>query len=74
MELLVDCKSETGVSSGEAGLEGIFEGKEKGERKLKTGLVGRSKPESVKDWKYSSGPEESEKQSSHRGKFECIAA
>ena len=46
--LLVDCKSEAGVSSGEAGLEGIFAGKEKGERKMKSRSVGKSKPEGLK--------------------------
>ena len=35
--LLVDCRGEAGVSSGEAGLEGIFEGDEIGGRKVTTG-------------------------------------
>ena len=39
--LLVDSKSEAGVSSGEAGLEGIF-GEEIGERNVTAELVGRS--------------------------------
>ena len=36
----MDSKSEAGVSSGEAGLEGIFKREEIRERKVKTGLVG----------------------------------
>ena len=47
VELLVVCKSEAGVSSGETGLEGIFAGGEIGDRKVTTEVVGRSKPEGV---------------------------
>ena len=43
MGLRVDRKGEAGVSSGEAGLEGIFEGEEIGERKVTTELVKGSK-------------------------------
>ena len=53
--LLVGCKGEAGVSSGEAGLEGIFAGAEIGDRKVTTEVVGRSKPEGVGGWKSSSG-------------------
>ena len=41
--LLIDCKVEAVVSSGEAELEGILEGEGIRERNLTTGLVGRSK-------------------------------
>ena len=72
VEWLVNCKGESGISSGEAGLEGIFEGEEIGERKALTGLVRRSKPEGVKDWKSFS--DETEGQSSQGGKVECRVA
>ena len=62
--LLVNCRGEAGVSSSEAGLEGIFEGEEIGDRKVTTVLVGRSKPEDVRAWKTSSGSERTERQSS----------
>ena len=74
MGFLVDCRDEAGVSSDEAGLEGIFEGEEVGEGKLTTGLNGKSEPEGVKDWNSSSGSERSERQSSQGGKVECSAA
>ena len=61
--LLVVRKGEAGVSSDEAGLEGIFEGEETGDRKVTTKLVGRSKPQGVRDLKSSSGSEKTEKQS-----------
>ena len=70
--LLVDCRGEAGVSPEKAGLDGIFEQKEIGDKKLTTELVGRFKPESVRRWK-SSGSERSERQSS-QGKIECNAA
>ena len=63
-EILVDRRGEVGVSSGEARLEGIFEGKEIGDKKVITELVGRSKPEGVRGWKSSSGSERTERQSS----------
>ena len=72
--LLVDCKSGAGILSGEAGLEGFFDGEEIGERKVKTGLEGGSKIESVKSWKASSGSERTESQSSKGGKVESSAA
>ena len=72
--LLRDCKGETGVSSGETGLEATFEGEGIGARKVTTALVGRSKPEDVKCWKSSSGSERTERQSSEEGKVECSAA
>ena len=61
--LLVDRRGDTGVSSGEIRLEGIFEGKEIRDRKVTTDLVWRSKPEGVRGWKSSSGSEKTEKQS-----------
>ena len=61
--LLVDRRSDAGVSSGEAGLEGNFEGEEIGGRKVTTELVGRSKPEGVRGWKSPSGSEKTERQS-----------
>ena len=73
MGLLVDRKDEVGVSSGEAGLECILGGKDTGERKLTTELVGRSKPEGVRGWKSSSGSERTERQSSQGGKIESNA-
>ena len=42
--LLVDCKSEAGISSGEAALMGILGGEEIGERKATTGLARISQP------------------------------
>ena len=68
--LLVVCKGEAGVLSGEAGLEGIFEGEEIGDKKVKTELVGRFRPEGVRIWK-SFGSERTERQTSQRGKIEC---
>ena len=68
--LLVVCKSEAGVSSGDAGLDGIFEGEEIGDKKVRTELVERSKPEGVRGWKSSSGSERTERQSSQGGKTE----
>ena len=68
--LPVDCKVEAGVSSGEAGLEGILKEEEIGERNVTTGLVGISKPEGVKGWKSSSGSERAERQSSEVAKIE----
>ena len=72
--LLVVCMGEAGVSSGDAGLEGIFEGEELGDKTLTTELVGRSRPEGVEGWKSSSGSERTERQSSQGGKTECIWA
>jgi len=69
--LLVVCKVEEGVSSGDAGLEGIFEGGEIGDKKVTTELVGQSKPEGVGGWKSSSGSERTERQSSQGGNVEC---
>ena len=71
VELLGVCKGEAGVSSGEAGLEGIFAGGEIGDRKVTTEVVGRSKPEGVGGWKSSSGSDKTERQSSQGGKTEC---
>ena len=48
VELLVDRRGEAVVSSCKAGLQGILEGKEIGDRKLTTELVGRSKAEGVR--------------------------
>ena len=67
----VDCKGEPGVSSGDAELEGIFEGKEIGDRKVKSDLVGRSKPGGVGGRKSSSGSKRTERQSSQGGNAEC---
>ena len=69
--MLVGCKGEAGVWSGEAGLEGIFAGGELGDRKVTTEVVGKSKPEGVGGWKSSSGSERTERQSSQEGKTEC---
>ena len=69
--LLVGCKVEAGVSSGEAGLEGIFAGGEIEDRKVTTELVGRSKPEGVGGWKSSFGTERTKRQSLQGGKTEC---
>ena len=74
MRLLVDREGEIGVSSGEAGLEDIFEEEEIGDMEVTTQLAGTSKPEAVEDWKSSSGSERTEKQSSQGGKIECNAA
>ena len=71
--LRVDCEGEVGVSTGEAGVDGTFEGEQTGERNLTTGLLWKSKPEDVKGWKSSSGSEKTERQSSQGGKFECSA-
>ena len=71
VELLRVCKGEAGVSSGEAGLEGIFAGGEIGDRKVTTEVVGRSKPEGVGGWKFSSGSDKTERQSSQGRKTEC---
>ena len=67
--LLLDRRGEAVVLSGEAGLEGIFEGDEIGDRKVTTELVGRSKPEGVRDRKSPSGSEKTERQSSLGGKI-----
>ena len=67
----VDCKGETGVSSGDAGLEGIFEGGEIGDRKVTTELVGGSRPGGVRGRKSSSGSKRTERQSSQGGNVEC---
>ena len=67
----VDSKVKEGGSSGEAGLEGVFEGEEIRDRKVTTELVGRSKPEGVRGRKSSSGSEMTERQSSQGGKIEC---
>ena len=67
--LVVVCIVEAGVSSGEAGFEGIL-----GDRNVTTELVERSKPEGVKGWRSSSGSERTERKSSQGGKIECIAA
>ena len=72
--LLGDCRGEAGVSSGEAGLKGIFEGEEIRDKKVTTELMGRSKPEDVRSWKSSSGSETTERQSSQGGKVQCNAA
>ena len=72
--LLVDCKVEAAFSSGEAGLEGILEREEIGERKVTTGSVGMSKPEGVNGWKSSSGSEKTERQSPQAWKIGCNAA
>ena len=72
--LLVDRRVEVGVSTGEAGLEGFFEGEEIGNGKVTTELVGSSKPEGVRGWKSSSGLERTVGQSSKGGKIECNAA
>ena len=69
--VLVGCKGEAGISSGEAGLESIFAAGEIGDRKVTTEVVGRSKPEGVSGWKSSSGSETTERQSSEGGKTEC---
>ena len=74
MVSLEESKGEAGVSSGEAGLEGIFEGEEITDRKVTTGLVGRSKPEGVNCWTSSSGSERTERQSLKGGMIECTAA
>ena len=66
--MLVGCKGEAGVSSGEAGLEGIFVGGEIGDKKVTTEVVGRSKPEGVGVWKSSFGSEKTERQSSQGGR------
>ena len=71
--LLVDCKGEAGVSSGETGLEGFFEGEEIVERKVTTGLEGKTEPEGVKDLISFSGSKRTERQSS-QGKVECSGA
>ena len=57
MGLLVDCKGEVGVWSGEAELESILQGDEIKERKTTTGLEVKCEPEGVKYWKSSSGSE-----------------
>ena len=72
--LLVDCKSEASVSTGEAGLDGNFQGEEIGEGMLTTALVRRSKQEGVKGRKSSSGSQRTERQPSEGGKVECSAA
>ena len=74
MGLLVDCTDEVGVLSGEAGLEGVLEGEEIGQRKVTTGIVGISISERVNGWKFSSGSERTGRQSSEGGNFECTAA
>ena len=65
----VDGEVGAGVSSGDAGLEGIL-----GERKATTESVGRSKPEGLSVWKSSSGSERTERQSSQGGKIRFNAA
>ena len=74
MALSVDRNGGAAISSGEAGLDGIFKGEEISDREVTTRIVGRSRPESVRGWKSSSGSEKTEKQSSQGGKIECIAA
>ena len=69
---LVDGKGGAGVSSVEAGLEGIFEGEEIGDRKVTTELVGRSRPEGVRGRKSSSGSEKTERQSSEGEKLSVM--
>ena len=71
VRLLVVCKGEAGVSSGDARLEGIFKREEMGDKKVTTELLGRSKPKGVRVWKSSSGSERTERQSSNGGKREC---
>ena len=71
VRLLVDRRSEAAVLSSEAGLEGILERDEIGDRKVTTNLVGRSKPEGVRGQKSSSESERAERQSSQGGKIEC---
>ena len=71
---LLDCKFEAGVSSGDAGLDDIFEGEEIGARKVTTELMEKSNSEDVKGWKSSSGSEKTERQSSEGGKIECGVA
>ena len=71
VEFLGVCRGEAGVSSGEAGLEGIFAGGEIGDRKVTTEVLGRSKPEGVGGWKSSSGSDKTERKSSQWGKTEC---
>ena len=70
--LLVDCKSEASILSGEAGLVGIFEVEEIGERKVTTRLVGEAKPEGVNIWKSSSGLERTERQSLKEEKLSVV--
>ena len=69
--LLVDRRSEAGVSSSEAGLEGIFEGDEIRDRKVIRELVGCSKLQCLRGRKSSSGSESTKKQSSQGRKIEC---
>ena len=70
--LLINCRGDAGVSSGEAGLEGDFEGEGIGEGKFTTGLEGKSKRDGVKDGKSSSGSEKTEKQSSQGEKLSAV--
>ena len=69
--MLVGCKGEAGASSGEAGLEGSFEGGEIGDRKVTTELIWGSKPGGVGGRKSSSGSKRTERQSSQGGNAEC---
>ena len=69
-----DCKGEASVLSGEAGLEGVLDGQQKGERKLATELVGMTKPEDVKGWNSFFGSERTETQSSQGGEVDYTAA
>ena len=57
--LVVVCKGEAGVSSGEAGFEGIS-----GDGNVITELVEKSKPEGARGWRSSSGSQRTERQSS----------
>ena len=70
--LLLDCKSEAGLLSGEDGLEGIFEGEELGERKVTTRLEGKSEPEGVKDGNLSCGSVKTERQLSQWEKMSVV--
>ena len=74
VRLLADCKNEAGVSSSEAGLEGLLEGGEVEEGKVTTEFSGIYKPEGSSVSKSSSVWEKTEKQSSLGGKIECTVA
>ena len=72
--LLVDRRGEADVSSSEAGLEGIFQGDEIGDRKVTTELKRMSKPEGVRGRRGPltlSGSERTERQSSQAGNIDC---
>ena len=66
----IGSKVREGGSSGEAGLEGICEREEIGDKNVTPELVRRSKPEGVTGRKSSSGSELTERQSSQGGKIE----